>query len=353
MASNLDLSGLESVMTGEDADHARQYQLLSVTAIQPDPEQPRTQFDQTSIDELAASIETRGLLQPISVRPDPDDEQKYIINYGERRWRAVSQLGQDRIKTIIDADFSNEDQLLENIQREDLDAGAVAAGIERLIEGGMTATDVGKSLGKSKEWVSRYRSFGRASEDAQALYYEGVAPDVRSIADIERARSKHGETVTHLIAALADAGTPINRSELMRRIAACTDSDESVQADGEAAAPAGDSAGESNPVPRDGDTASESGDDGESSESPVPATPAQGDVEDVALDEGPASDSQSVGADGACTIAVAWSDDGIQCNGQLVLEAQDDHRQVVVYGDDGEYHEMPAAAVQILAITPD
>ena len=101
-----------------DAKHIR------LDRIEPDPDQPRREFDQERLDELAASIRTEGVLQPIAVSY-AEDRDVYVIIHGERRWRAARQVGLDVIPAIV-RDVPEErrllQQLMENIVREDLNA---------------------------------------------------------------------------------------------------------------------------------------------------------------------------------------------------------------------------------------
>ena len=123
--SAVDLSGLDDVMTGQAAEHASNYQLIEIDRIHPDPQQPRREMDLVALDELAQSMSVldesgkpRGVWQPISVRPDPDNAGHYLINYGHRRHRAAGIAKLAMVPAIIQEDSTFTDQLLENIQRE-------------------------------------------------------------------------------------------------------------------------------------------------------------------------------------------------------------------------------------------
>ena len=109
---------------------------LSLREIEPDPAQPRKQFDDDALNQLADSITENGLLQPIAVRPKKLGTG-YIIIAGERRWRAARLAGLDEVPVII-KDVSDEQAaalaLIENLQREDLNPIEVAEGCHQLIE---------------------------------------------------------------------------------------------------------------------------------------------------------------------------------------------------------------------------
>ena len=123
--------------------------------IRPNPSQPRKQFDEESIDELASSIRERGVLQPILVR---EVEGGFEIVAGERRWRAAQRAPLHRIPALIrsfDDEATAEIALIENVQRQDLSAVEEAEGYRQLIERfSHTQEAVGKLVGKSRSHVT-------------------------------------------------------------------------------------------------------------------------------------------------------------------------------------------------------
>lgn len=128
---------------------------IDVGRIRPNPEQPRMQFDEDALDELAESIRERGVLQPILLRPDGED---YMIIAGERRWRAAQRARQHTIPAIvrdIDESTTAELALIENIQRQDLNALEEAEGYRQLIQRhGHTQDDVGRIVHKSRSHIA-------------------------------------------------------------------------------------------------------------------------------------------------------------------------------------------------------
>lgn len=129
---------------------------IPVDMIEPNPFQPRTTFNQEAIDELAASIRTLGLIQPITVRRVSDD--RYQIISGERRYRACRQAGMSNIPAYVrDANDNGmlEMAIVENIQRENLDPIEVALSYQRLIEEcSLTQEEMAARLGKKRTSVS-------------------------------------------------------------------------------------------------------------------------------------------------------------------------------------------------------
>jgi ParB family chromosome partitioning protein len=129
---------------------------LPVTALQPGKYQPRTRMDQEALNALAASIKAQGIMQPILVRPVGDGKHEIIA--GERRWRAARIAGLSSVPVLV---RNVPDQqalavaLIENIQREDLNALEEAAGIDRLIrEFSLTHQAVADAVGKSRTTVT-------------------------------------------------------------------------------------------------------------------------------------------------------------------------------------------------------
>lgn len=131
---------------------------IDIDSIEPNPGQPRREFDEESLSELATSIREIGIIQPITLRQSEDG--KYQIIAGERRWRASQMAGLRTIpayiKTVNDENVM-ELALVENIQREDLNAIEIALAYEHLLETtGMTQERMSERVGKSRSSISNY-----------------------------------------------------------------------------------------------------------------------------------------------------------------------------------------------------
>jgi ParB family transcriptional regulator, chromosome partitioning protein len=128
---------------------------IDVARIRPNPNQPRVQFDEVALTELADSIRERGVLQSILLRPDGDD---YLIIAGERRWRAAQRAQLHTIPAIvreIDESTTAELALIENIQRLDLNPLEEAEGYRQLVHRhGHTQDDIGRIVHKSRSHVA-------------------------------------------------------------------------------------------------------------------------------------------------------------------------------------------------------
>lgn len=148
----------ESESGTESASSAHSKRTLGIEQLSPDPNQPRQFFDDKALSELTDSIKTHGLIQPILVRPHPHDEGRYEIVAGERRWRAAQRAQLHEVPvTIRDLDDATALQiaLIENLQRQDLNAIEEAKGYQRLFdEFSYTQEKVAETVGKSRSYVA-------------------------------------------------------------------------------------------------------------------------------------------------------------------------------------------------------
>jgi ParB family chromosome partitioning protein len=132
-------------------------QQLPVDMLEPSPFQPRQAMDEPALQELAESIAQRGILQPLLVRPTPGRPAHYQIIAGERRWRAAQRVSLHEVPVLI-RELSDRDAmaagLVENLQREDLNAIEEAEGYKRLLEEFNLSQDkLGEAVGKSRAHI--------------------------------------------------------------------------------------------------------------------------------------------------------------------------------------------------------
>lgn len=149
--------GLDAIFIDNSVEDSGNVTMLRISEIEPNPDQPRREFDPEALSQLADSIATHGLIQPIVVRSAGTDGLYQIIA-GERRWRASKMAGLTEIPVIVkELDDSKAAQvaLIENIQREDLNPIEEAAGYRSLMdEYSMTQEEVAKQVGKSRSAVA-------------------------------------------------------------------------------------------------------------------------------------------------------------------------------------------------------
>ena len=159
--------GLEALFNENSTDD-KGVVTLRLTEIEPNRNQPRADFDENSLSELAESIQKHGLIQPIVVRPTSSGA--YQIVAGERRWRACRMAGLSEVPVVIkELDDRNyfEVALVENIQREDLNPVEEAQGYRTLVEAyGLTQEQVADSVGKSRSAVTNALRLLNLSEAA-------------------------------------------------------------------------------------------------------------------------------------------------------------------------------------------
>ena len=128
-------------------------QKIRVDQISPNPNQARIDFDKAGLVELAESIKTTGLLQPIIVKPV---DGRFQITAGERRWRAHQLLGLSEIDAIVrNSDNSEMESLIENIQRRDLSVFEEAAALKKLLDTGITQEELSQQVGKSRTYIAQ------------------------------------------------------------------------------------------------------------------------------------------------------------------------------------------------------
>ena len=149
---------------------------IDIAAIVPNPTQPRTQFDEEALDELADSIRQLGVIQPVTVRPAGDG--RYLLISGERRWRAAQRADLKTLPAYVrEADDENLHAmaLVENIQREDLNAIEIALGMQRLIdECSLTQDALSEKVGKKRSSVSNYLRLLKLPDEVQLALKEGL-----------------------------------------------------------------------------------------------------------------------------------------------------------------------------------
>ncbi|MEM0948419.1 MAG: ParB/RepB/Spo0J family partition protein [Pseudomonadota bacterium] len=151
--------------------------VIPVAQIVPNPDQPRRQFKQSALEELAASIREKGVIQPLILRPDPSDVKRYQIVAGERRWRAA-QLAQVHdlpaiVRTLDDVEVL-EIAIIENIQRADLNAVEEALGYRQLLDRfGHTQEKLAEALGKSRSHVANTLRLLGLPDEVQKMLAEG------------------------------------------------------------------------------------------------------------------------------------------------------------------------------------
>ncbi|MCU0669311.1 MAG: ParB/RepB/Spo0J family partition protein [Myxococcota bacterium] len=188
---------------------------LCVEWIAPDPDNIRTRLDAQALRELADSIAAVGLIQPISVRNDPARRGHYLINVGERRWRAVKLLGHERIAAFVHERFDPYCQAAENVQREGLNMMDLARWIARRRAAGESQETIARKLGKPRSFITEAATLTQAPEAIARALEAGRVTSVRAAYLLVRAWDRDRETVRGLLAGEA----PLSRQTLERALA--------------------------------------------------------------------------------------------------------------------------------------
>ncbi|MBI4364256.1 MAG: ParB/RepB/Spo0J family partition protein [Candidatus Latescibacteria bacterium] len=193
----------------QDARHG-DVQHVALSRIVRNPSQPRTQFDPTTIRELAASIRERGVLQPVLLRPSGDGFQ---IVAGERRYLAAQDAGLSTIPAIVRSLTDRESlviSIIENVQRENLNPMDEARAYYKLAtEYGLPHEEIGQRVGKDRSTVSNILRFNNLPHDIQSLLEAGSLsaghartllslPGERAQSDLAKSAAAHGWSVRDL-----------------------------------------------------------------------------------------------------------------------------------------------------------
>ena len=148
--------GLSSLIG--DSDRKTSNQKISISSIVPNKNQPRKMFEKNVLEELTNSIKERGIIQPLIVRKSEDQDNKFELIAGERRWQAAQMAGLHEVPVVIiksDNLKSLELAIIENVQRQDLNPVEEAESYKNLIENfGYDQDNVSKFIGKSRSYIS-------------------------------------------------------------------------------------------------------------------------------------------------------------------------------------------------------
>ncbi len=205
--------GLEALLgptTREQAEASSALRELPVESISPNPYQPRREFAEPALQELADSIKASGLLQPIVVRPVGS---RHELIAGERRWRAVQRLGWKTVPAVVrevDDQAALTLALIENLQRDDLSPIDTALGYQQLMsEFGLPTGEVARLVGRDRSTVSNTLRLLKLPSDVQLLVQRGelseghargllALEDAGEISRLARAAVAEGWSVRHV-----------------------------------------------------------------------------------------------------------------------------------------------------------
>ncbi|MBH1829258.1 ParB/RepB/Spo0J family partition protein [Stenotrophomonas maltophilia] len=177
---------------------------IALALIDPDPDQPRKNFDSAKLAELAQSIKVYGVIQPVVVKTAGS---RFMLVSGERRWRAAALAQLETIPVVVRDDLSVRAQVVENLQRDDLTPFELFRAIAAELDGGTTQKELAEAYGKSKQWISDYASVAKMPPALQDALRDGRANDISALNTLSRLHKQAPEQVEKL----ASSEAPITR----------------------------------------------------------------------------------------------------------------------------------------------
>jgi ParB family chromosome partitioning protein len=188
---------------------------VEIERVVPNPDQPRRHFDEAALAELAASIERHGLLQPITVKKHHDGG--YLLVAGERRWRALKSLGRPTVFAILTEGDPAELALIENLQRQDLNAVEEAEAFQRLIDRhNYTQDQLGQIVGRHQSAVAHTLRLLCLHETVRAEYATSHNQVARSML-LELSAVQPTERQLELWQRIKDGGLTVQGFRKLRR----------------------------------------------------------------------------------------------------------------------------------------
>lgn len=193
-----DIGDLSGLLNTEDTKSGTPLE-LTLDVIDEDPNQPRKEnnpgFSKENLYELAETIRLRGVKTPISVRENQDVPGRFIINHGARRFRASLIAKKATIPAFIDHDYTEVDQVIENLQRNELTSREIANFIGRELAKGSKKGEIASSIGKSAAFVSQHVTLLNLPEPIANAYNSGRVNDVTIVNELVKACKKHPNEV--------------------------------------------------------------------------------------------------------------------------------------------------------------
>ena len=192
MALSLDdLNLLPSTGAGESGTPMR----IALDAIDEDTDQPRQEFDDQSLAELAETIKDRGVRQPVSVRPHPMQPGRWILNFGARRLRASRLAEMDDIPAFVDHTANSVDQFIENEQRKGLTPLEIALFVQRSLNRGQSQADIARAICKSRQYVTLATALIDPPDWLMAAYREGRCRGLTELSELRKLATEHPQYV--------------------------------------------------------------------------------------------------------------------------------------------------------------
>jgi ParB family chromosome partitioning protein len=168
---------------------------LPIASIDEDPDQPRQEFDDESLAELAETIKDRGVRQPVSVRAHPSVPGRWMLNFGARRLRASNLAGLSKIPAFVDQTANSVDQFIENEQRKGLTPLEIALFVQRSLNQGQSQAEIARSIGKSRQYVTMATALIDAPDWLLSAYREGRCRGLYELNELRKLSAGHPQYV--------------------------------------------------------------------------------------------------------------------------------------------------------------
>ena len=186
--------------------------MIPIAAIDEDPDQPRLDFDDEPLKELAATIAERGVRSPVSVRPHPLSPGRWLLNYGARRLRAAKLAGLSELPAFEDKSADSYDQVIENEQREGLKPLELALFVKRQMDKGFAQAEIARRLGKSQTYITFVRAMIDPPPWLMEVYRSGKCRNAAQLYELRRLHEADSERVEKELDSLGRIG----RSDIER-----------------------------------------------------------------------------------------------------------------------------------------
>lgn len=157
---------------------------IQVKDIDEDPAQPRQEFDTESMAELENSIRLHGVKTPVSIRPHPTEQKRWILNFGARRLRASKAVGKPTIPAFVDRSHTDYQQVIENLQREDLKPRELAMFIKKKMDDGEKQVHIAELLGVDRSMVTNHLALIDMPACIDEIYTTGKCVSAKTLYDL-------------------------------------------------------------------------------------------------------------------------------------------------------------------------
>ncbi|MGE0100369.1 MAG: ParB/RepB/Spo0J family partition protein [Hydrogenophaga sp.] len=168
---------------------------IPLGAIDEDPDQPRQEFNDESLAELAETIKARGVRQPVSVRTHPTQPGRWMLNFGARRLRASKLAGIPEIPAFLDNTANSVDQFIENEQRKGLTPLEIALFVQRALNRGESQADIARTICKSRQYVTLATALIDPPDWLMSAYREGRCRGLNELYELRKLANKHPQYV--------------------------------------------------------------------------------------------------------------------------------------------------------------